>query len=134
MTEPRWLLRAVVEVLHDEQLAQHGGLAGIRDEGALESALGRPRNRWAYVEGVDLADLGAAYAYGIATSHPFNDGNKRTAFVAMMVFLERNEWALRVTDEEVVTTFLALAAGDLDESSLAVWIRGRLRRRRRTSR
>lgn len=123
MTEHRWLDREIVLAIHEEQLAQHGGGVGIRDEGLLESALARPRNLAAYRPDADFCDLAAAYAYGIARNHPFIDGNKRTAFVAMELFLVDHGLMLMAEDGEAVLTFLALAAGDLGEEALGEWIR-----------
>jgi len=119
--------RVVVEAIHFDQIRTHGGLAGLRDEAALESALARPRNRWAYGRGADVARLAAAYAYGLARSHPFRDGNKRIAFLAAVIFLELNRYVLEATDEDVVARMVALAAGRLTEARLATWIRACLR-------
>ena len=130
--EPVWVLRAVVEAMHHDQLREHGGLPGLRDEAALDAALNRARNKWAYEE-ADMATMAAAYAFGVAKSHPFNDGNKRSAFVTMMLFLERNGHSLEATDAEVVATILALAAGELSESKLKDWIQARLRKSKRGS-
>ena len=123
MIEHRWLDREIVLAIHEEQLAQHGGGVGIRDEGLLESALARPQNLAAYQPDADLSALAAAYAYGIARNHPFIDGNKRTAFVAMELFLIDHGSMLIAEDGDAVLTLLALAAGDLDEDALAEWIR-----------
>lgn len=126
MNEPRWLSRAAVDIMHQQQLDEHGGSFGIRDVNALESALARARNRFLY-ETADVATLAACYAYGIATSHPYADGNKRTAFVAAAAFLYVNRIDLVRTEAEVVETFLLLAAGGLTEDQLADWFRGGLR-------
>ncbi len=107
--------------IHDEQLAEHGGQPGVRDKGLLESALGRPRNQFAYGER-SIVRLAASYGYGISRSHPFLDGNKRTSLVVAEVFLERNGIELVATDAQCVTTFLRLAAGDVTEEQLAEWI------------
>ena len=115
--------RLVVDAIHFDQLREHGGLAGLRDEGALEAALARPRQRWAYGRKVDLAALAAAYAYGLARGHPFRDGNKRVAFVTMLVFLELNGRQFTAPEEDVVRTMTALAADDLSEAALARWLR-----------
>jgi death on curing protein len=123
MAEHRWLDRDIVLAIHEEQLAQHGGGVGIRDEGLLESALARPMNLAAYNPDADLAALAAAYAYGIARNHPFIDGNKRTAYVAMELFLIDHGLLLTAEDGDAVLTFLALAAGDLTEDALADWVR-----------
>lgn len=118
--------RAVVLALHDEQLAEHGGGDGLRDEGLLESALDRPRNLIAYGT-PDMADLAAAYAYGIARNHPFVDGNKRAAFVVTELFLGLNGLELSISDAAVVAVWTALAAGELTEEELARTIRAALR-------
>jgi death-on-curing protein len=123
MTGYRWLERELILAIHEEQLAQHGGGIGIRDEGLLDSALARPQNLAAYNPEAGLSDLAAAYAFGIARNHPFIDGNKRTAFVAMELFLLDHGVALLAEDGDAVLTFLALAAGDMSETELANWIR-----------
>src|SRR3954467_3204239 len=125
MREPRWVPRLVLEAVHVDQLREHGGLSGLRDENALESALARPRQKWADDQAADLAMLAAAYGFGIATSHPYQDGNKRTAFLAMAIFLGLNGYEIEATEAEVVTVMLALAAGRLSESQLADWLRER---------
>jgi death on curing protein len=123
MNRLNWLDREIVLAIHEEQLAQHGGGVGIRDEGLLDSALARPQNLAAYNPEADLAALAAAYAFGIARNHPFIDGNKRTAYVAMELFLIDHGMRLEAEDGDAVLTFLALAAGDLPEDALADWIR-----------
>lgn len=123
-----WLDRQVVLAVHDEQLAEHGGATGIRDIGLLESALARPLNLVAYGE-PDVAALAAAYGVGIASNHPFVDGNKRTAFVAVELFLALNGHALQADDVACVLAMLAVAAGDLDETAFAAWIRANVTRR-----
>ena len=124
--EPRWVDRLVVEAVHLDLIREHGGMPGLRDEHALESALARAQQRFAYEPTVDLAGLAATYGHGLARSHPFNDGNKRIAFVTMGVFLGLNGREIEVPEAEVVTVMLALAAGDLDEEELASWLRSRL--------
>lgn len=124
--EPVWVGREVVDAIHLDQLREHGGLQGIRDENALESALARARNKWAYDGIEDPSTLAAAYGYGLATSHPYRDGNKRIAFLAMVVFLGLNGWDLEASDAEVVGTMLALADGRLSEAELASWLRAHL--------
>lgn len=127
MREPVWLQDAVIEAIHLRQLAEHGGAAGVRDAGLLASALARPQQRFAYGDaGVSLAALAAAYGYGIALNHPFVDGNKRTAFVATLLFLQLNGHDLRATPQERYETFLALADGSLSEADLAAWLADRL--------
>ena len=121
-----WVADSVVLAIHEAQLAEHGGIAGIRDEGLLASALARPRNLEAYGENVDAAALAAAYAFGIARNHPFLDGNKRTAFVVMELFLNLNGWILNANDADCTSTMLSLAAGDLGEKALATWLRRHL--------
>ncbi len=121
MNEPRGLTLHNIEDIHAEQLALFGGPAGIRDRGALESALGRPINRWHY-ENADMAQLAAAYAFGIARNHPFVDGNKRTAFAALMVFLRLNGISFAPPPPDATAAMMALAAGDIVEAGLARWI------------
>jgi death on curing protein len=116
-----WIDIEVVFAIHEEQLAAHGGQAGVRDRGLLESALGRPKYRFAHGEH-SLARLAASYAFGLSRNHPFVDGNKRTSLVVAELFLEVNGSELTATDAECVTTFLRLASGDLTEAQLAEWI------------
>jgi death on curing protein len=118
----RWIAKATILKIHSAQLAEHGGISGIRDDGLLESALARPELKAQYGE-ADLPLLAAAYAYGIARNHSFLDGNKRTAYVAMELFLLKNGMLLVSSDEDSVITFLKLAAGELSEDELAAWIR-----------
>ena len=125
--EPHWLTRLIVDAIHADQLRQHGGLAGIRDENALESALARPRQKWSYDGEPDLAVFAAAYGFGLARNHPYRDGNKRIAFLALATFLGINGRELDATDADVVTTMVALAEGTLTERGLAAWIRDRVR-------
>src|SRR3984957_166073 len=122
MSEPFWLTRQIIIAIHDEQLAIHGGASGLRDEGMLESALDRPRNRWAY-EKAGFAELAAAYAFGIARNHPFVDGNKRTALLALYTFLGVNGSDFVVPEAEAAAMILALAAGEVNEEGIARWIR-----------
>jgi death-on-curing protein len=122
MSEPVWLTCRIVEAIHDEQLAVHGGAGGLRDEGMLESALDRPRNKWSYEQG-DLAELAAAYAYGMARNPLFVDGNKRTSLLALYTFLGVNGIDFDVPEAEAAAIILALAAGEVSEESLARWIR-----------
>jgi death-on-curing protein len=117
-----WLDRRVMLAVHEEQLAEHGGAGGIRDEGMFDSALNRPLNLAAYGE-PDVAALAAAYGFGLARNHPFVDGNKRTAFVAVELFLWLNGVQLLADDASCVLTTLALAAGDLSEDAFADWLR-----------
>ena len=121
--EPQWLGRQVVEAIHDVQLANNGGLPGLRDAGALESALGCPMHRWHYGEAEDLADCAAAYGFGIAKNHPFADANKRTAFVVMATFCELNGQPLTASEEDVVQVMVGVADGSISEKRLAAWLR-----------
>ena len=121
MAEPVWVELDIVLAIHDEQLAEHGGQPGVRDPGLLESALGRPRNQFAYGE-PSITRLAASYAFGISRNHPFLDGNKRTSLVVAELFLELNGYELIASDAQCVTTFLQLAAGELTEDQLAEWI------------
>ena len=122
MSDWIWIDVAVIYAVHNQQLAEHGGSAGVRDAGLLESALARPQNLVAYGE-PDVHDLAAAYGHGIARNHPFIDGNKRTAFVAVELFLSLNGFTLAATDVDCVITMLALAAGELSEEAFARWLR-----------
>ncbi|MBW8725442.1 MAG: type II toxin-antitoxin system death-on-curing family toxin [Inquilinus limosus] len=128
MTAWRWVGADLVYALHDRQLAEHGGPDGVRDPGAVESALARPMNLAAYGT-PDAADLAAAYAFGLARNHGFVDGNKRTAWVVARLFLADNGYRLRFDPVEAVKTVETLAAGSLGESQLAAWFRDRLQAR-----
>ena len=121
-----WVELSVALAAHNEQLAEHGGAAGVRDMAMLESAMARPLNLVAYSD-PDAADLAAAYAFGIARNHPFVDGNKRTAAVVSETFLLLNSYVLGCNDVELVTTFLALAAGELSVEALTDWFRSHIR-------
>ena len=123
-----WLDPAVILAVHDEQLAEHGGAAGVRDAGLLESALARPRNLAHYGE-PDACELAAAYAFGLAKNHPFIDGNKRSAFVAAELFMVLNGWQLNAPDEACVMVMLSLAGGEIDEGGFAHWLRVHAARR-----
>ena len=122
MDDPVWIIRAIVLALHEEQLAEHGGPSGIRDEGLLDSALERPKNQLSYGD-PDIYDLAAAYAYGIAKNHPFVDGNKRSSFVVSEAFLNLNGYDLIAADEAALLIWLALADGKITEAELAQWLR-----------
>lgn len=119
---PIWIEAGVALAIHDEQLAEHGGAAGVRDVGAFESAMARPINLAVYGE-PDLAALAASYGFGLARNHAFVDGNKRTAFVVSTLFLLLNGVRLTATDAAAILTFVALAAGELTEEGLATWFR-----------
>jgi death-on-curing protein len=121
MIEPRWLATTAVLQFHERQLAQHGGRPGLRDAGLLESALMRPVNAWHYGE-ERVPTLAALYAHGTVRNHPFVDGNKRTGFMASIVFLEFNGWRFGASEAEVVRMTLALAAGDVEAEGFAAWL------------
>ncbi|OYW45205.1 MAG: death-on-curing protein [Sphingomonadales bacterium 32-68-7] len=125
MTEIAWVARAWAEAIHERQLSEHGGGAGLRDAGALESALARPQNQLHYGE-PDLAGLAAAYAFGIARNHPFVDGNKRTAWVVARLFLRLNGAIVTFDKAEATVMMQQLAAGGLTEDEVAGWFRERL--------
>lgn len=121
-TEPKWLGVESVLVMHEEQLAEHGGGAGVRDLGLLESALARPRNAWSYGQS-DLIALAVLYASGIMRNHPFVDGNKRTGFLAAYSFLYVNGVEIVADEAEVVVQCLSLAASEIDEAEFVAWLR-----------
>ena len=123
MVEPIWITPTMVQVIHNDQVATHGGAYGLRDEGLLASALARARHRYGYEEGVDIYRLAADYGYGIARNHPFIDGNKRTAFQVMYVFLKVNGSDLDAPEPEVVLVMQSLAAGEISEDELAQWLK-----------
>ena len=123
--EPRSVPRLVIEAVHLDQIREHGGLMGVRDENALESALARARQRWTYEPESDLVRLAADYAFGICSTHPFRDGNKRISFLAAVIFLGLNGLDFVAPEDEVVERMLALASGNLDEEAVAEWIRSR---------
>jgi death-on-curing protein len=118
-----WVGSTVVIAIHEAQIAEHGGGGGVRDQGLLDSALGRPRNIAAYVPEADLCRLAAAYGFGIAKNHPFVDGNKRTALVVMETFLDLNGFELIADDAACVVVFQAIADGTITEEKLSCWIR-----------
>lgn len=115
-----------MDAIHSDQIREHGGLPGVRDENVLESALSRPRQKSHYDDQVDVAALAAAYAYGMVRNHPYRDGNKRIGFLAMVTFLGVNGHAFEATDADVVAEIVALAAGEVGEGELADWIRQRI--------
>lgn len=121
-----WILDSVVLAVHEAQLAEHAGAPGIREEGLLSSALARPRNLLSYGDTPDAASLAAAYAFGLARNHPFFDGNKRTAFVVMELFLNLNGRLLDADDAECISTMQALAASKVGEDALSNWLRAHL--------
>ena len=122
----RWITRSALLLLHDESLAEHGGAAGLRDEGLLDSALGRPLNLLAYAdpsEPPDFAALAASYTLGLAKNHAFVDGNKRAAFLATGLFLYLNGYRLTVSQAEATITMLAVASSEMTEDGYAAWLR-----------
>jgi death-on-curing protein len=123
VTKPVWVPYAAIEVIHEEQIREHGGAAGVRDAGLLESALARAVNAWSYGES-DFCELAALYAEGIVRNHPFVDGNKRTAFMAAYTSLGLNDVELDAPEAEAVEKMLGLAAGDLSREAFAIWLRG----------
>jgi death-on-curing protein len=122
MKEPTWLPSKSVVAVHQILIAEHGGIAHIRDNNLLESALSRPRNLLAYGDEVSCHDLAAAYAFGLARNHPFVDGNKRIAFTAIAMFLEINGYSFEPEKMDALQTIRRLAAGDMEEEALARWI------------
>ena len=128
--EPVWLSRVVVDAMHSDQIREHGGLPGVRDENVLESALARPPQKWHYAGATDLAALGAAYAFGLVRNHPYRDGNGRIGFLAMVTFLGVNGHEFEASDADVVAEILALAEGKVPEDALADWVRKHIARRR----
>ena len=121
--EPRWLTRIVVDAIHNDQLREHGGLPGVRDENVLESALACPQQKWHYDGGIDLSSLAAAYAFGFVKNHPYRDGNKRIGFLTLVTFLGVNGVELDAAEADVVATIVSLADGSTSEHQLAQWIR-----------
>ncbi len=128
MNDWKWVNRQVLLLLHDESLAEHGGAPGLRDEGLLDSALARPLNLALY-EKPDLASLAASYGVGLAKNHAFVDGNKRAAFLAVGLFLAINGFRLRASQADATLTVMAVAAGAMDESTFAQWIRDHIEHR-----
>jgi death on curing protein len=126
----RWVGADVAFAIHDRQLAEHGGLDGVRDRGAVESALARPQNLAAY-GAPDAADLAAAYAYGLARNHGLADGNKRTAWIVARLFLADNDHTLGFDPFDAIRTMEGVAAGAIDEAQLAQWFRDRIKDDRR---
>jgi death-on-curing protein len=122
MTEPKWLSYDQAIAAHSRQLRRYGGAARLRDEGALRSALERPVNEWHY-ESLELPELAAAYAFGLAKNHAVVDGNKRIAFISMVAFLRKNGVAFAPDQAQAAAIIIAVAAGEVSEESLARWIR-----------
>ncbi len=126
MREPVWLDRLLVDAIHFDQLQQHGGRRGIKDENAIEAAIARARHKHAYERRADLPSLAAAYGFGLARSHGYTDGNKRVAFMAMYTFLGLNGLEIMAEEPEVVRLMLDVAGGACDEPTLARWLRERI--------
>ena len=124
MGEPLWLSRQAIEIIHGEQLAEHGGRAGVADLNGLEAAVARPRQHWAYSGQTEVSELAAILCEGIVRGHPFIDGNKRTGFLAAFAFMRVNGWELAADEDEVVDAIDALAAGRSTGAELAGWISG----------
>lgn len=122
MTEPTWIEIDSIHSFHDSQIERHGGSYGIRDNNLLESALGRPKNIYAYDQG-DMFDMAAAYAHGIAKNHSFVDGNKRTALITSILFIELNGYVFTASEAEAVHMIVSLANGEIEEKLYAVWLR-----------
>jgi death-on-curing protein len=127
MKEPVWVLREVVFTLHEQSLAQFGGSAGVRDEGLLDSALGKPHNLFAYGK-PNLFDLATSYAFGLVKNHPFIDGNKRTGFIVAVLFLELNGCRFYAGEVDATVCTLALAAGEMSEAAYAEWLKANSKR------
>lgn len=127
MKKPTWVLREVVLILNEQSLAQFGGAGGVRDEGLLDSALGKPLNLFAYGK-PSLFDLAASYAFGLVKNHPFIDGNKRAGFVVAVLFLELNGYKFQATEVDAAVRTLALAAGELKEAPYAEWLQANSKR------
>jgi death-on-curing protein len=127
MKEPYWLSREECLALHEMMLSQYGGSEGLRDDNMLESALAKPRQRFAYGKPT-MSDLAASYVFGIVKNHPFIDGNKRTGFMLGAGFLERNGWEFHASEAEAAVRTLALAAGELSEKEFAAWLKENSRR------
>jgi death on curing protein len=125
--EPRWLTRRSVDAMHAALIEEHGGSHGVRDPALIESALARPLNRFAYSEGAcDIAELASAYAFGLVKNHGYIDGNKRVGLAALLVFLRRNGYHLRITEAQAVVMIEQLAAGGVSEDELTAWVRERM--------
>jgi death on curing protein len=129
--EPLWIEVRDVLAIHDRLLALHGGAAGLRDRGLLESALARPRQHHAYAGKPEIVEMAALYTAGIVRNHPFVDGNKRTGFVIGVLFLELHGFDFNASEEDASEAVMALAAGSLDEASYAAWLRANVKRKRR---
>ena len=128
MKEPVWVEKEALLLLHIKSIARFGGIEGMHDEGLLDSALARPRNAFLYDGLRDIAGLATSYAFGLAKNHPFADGNKRIAFMAIGLFLGVNGWVLNAEPAEAIRAMLALAAGDIREKEFAAWLKLHIKR------
>jgi death-on-curing protein len=128
--EPRWLCRTVIDAIQNDQLREHGGLPGVRDENALESTLARPRQKWHSAGRADLPTLASAYTFGLVKNHPYRDGNKRIGFLALVTFLGVNGCEFSAPQAEVVVEILGLADGQVSEEALVDWIRRHISKHR----
>jgi death-on-curing protein len=128
MKEPVWVEKEALLLLHLKSLARFGGAEGLRDEGLLDSALMRPRNAFHYDNQKEIAALTASYAFGLAKNHPFVDGNKRAAFMAVGVFLAMNRWTLNCDSVDAIQAVMALAGGEIGESEFAAWLKRNIKR------
>ena len=122
MNEPTWLTEQMVLAIHKDLISQYGGLSGVRDSPLLAASLAHPRHRFSYQPGVSLLELAAAYGFALCKNHPFVDGNKRTAFMAMYVFLGLNGHGFNAPEPEIVLVMEGLASGEIDENALQVWL------------
>lgn len=134
MRGPKWLSLRMALAIHNEASAMFGGLAGVRDQGLLESALDRPRNRRAYEPKATLFEMAAALCHGVVKDHPFLDGNKRTGLLCARAFLFLNGWDFEPDETDEVETIVALAAGKLDQAALADWFKANSARLRKSAR
>jgi death-on-curing protein len=128
MTEPVWVEKVALLLLHDKSLARFRGIEGLRDEGLLEPALARPRNAFHYDGLHDVAGLAASYALGLTKNHPFTDGNKRAAFMAVGLFLGSNGWELNAAPVDAIRAVVALAGGEIGEETFAAWLKLHIKR------
>lgn len=122
MNEPQWIFKETILLLHEQSLNEHGGSSGLRDEGLLDSALGKPQNAFAYNSVANLFDLAASYAVGLIKNHPFVDGNKRIGFLAGALLLQLNGYRFTASEADAAIRTLALAAGEMTESAYAAWL------------
>lgn len=122
MNQPIWLTQQMILAIHEDLISSYGGLSGVRDSGLLSASLARPRHRFSYQQEVSLLELAAAYGFAFCKNHPFVDGNKRTAFMAMYVFLGLNGYGFTAPEPEVVLVMEGVASGEIDENALQVWL------------